>query len=272
LCDTSEDKKKQQEIQIEVADLQIVSQEHREAIKDLATADADKWAITTQFTAEVAASLQMASQEHREAIKDLAADVHKLKAGMTEFSAEDFASLQMASQRHREAIENLADDADNVTARIADKVTARMTEFFAEAATSQGQLEAVTNPLHSGLLNLRQEMQKELTEVRLALQGHKKAIEALSTVVLKGIQPKSGTIALELSNRVQDIETKSDAIALDLKDRLDDLRFGVLKYTTRLDGLSPREEAAEFGINIKSDCEGDILQRLNTHIEILRTL
>jgi hypothetical protein len=95
------------------------------------------------------------------------------------------------------------------------------------------------------LASLRQEMQNELADLRMAWQGHGQATEAFKSAVLKDMETKRDGLALELNSRLEDIEAQSGATSLELKDRLDGLVSQVSEHTTRLDYFSPRVEAVE---------------------------
>jgi hypothetical protein len=108
----------------------------------------------------------------------------------------------------------------------------------------------------SGLSNLRQEMQNDLTEVR---QGHGRSSETL------------------LNNRLKDIEAKNDSTASQLKDWLDGLVSQVLEKTMKLEAsLIPRVEAVESKLSAElveaSLCSlSNLRQEMQTELADLRT-
>jgi uncharacterized protein YukE len=99
------------------------------------------------------------------------------------------------------------------------RVEATESKFYAEFATSNDQLEATL----SGLSNLRQEMQHEVADLRMAWQGHGQAPEAFNLAVLRDMEAKSEGTALELNNLLKNIEAKSAAMDLELNNRFEDM-------------------------------------------------
>jgi hypothetical protein len=209
-----------EEMQKELADLRKVSQVNGEA--------------TEAFQSEVLRNIETKTE----------ASVLQLNNRLKDIESKSDATAAQLNDRLDGLVSQFLENTTRLDG-LTPRVDAAESQFSSELATSQGQVEASL----SGLSRLREEMQKEIADLRMALQEHREATEAFQSAVLRDIQPKSDAIALQLSNRLKDIESKSDATALQLKDALDGLVSQFLEHTTRLDGLTPRVEAAESQVS-----------------------
>jgi hypothetical protein len=217
-------------------------------------------AVESKFSAELVSSQVQVEASLSSGLSNLRQDMQK-----------DVADLRMTSQAHREAneafrvtvlrdietknsatamqlnnrLKDVKTKGDATALQLKDRldgltgqVVANESKFSAELATSEGQVEA---SLSSGLSNLRQDMQKDVADVRMTSQAHREATEAFQVTVMKDIETKNDATALQLNSRLDDIETKSDTIALQLKDLLDDFFNQVRERTTKLNDVSQKK-------------------------------
>jgi hypothetical protein len=236
-----------QDMQNEVAGLRTASQAHREAT------EAFQVEVLRDIETKIAATaLELNNRLEGVESKNDATAVQLNKRLKDVGSKSDATDLQL-----KDWLDGLAGQVKAVEAK-----------FCAELAASQGQVET---SLSSVLSNLRQDMQKEVADLRMASQAHKEATEVFQVKVLRDIETKIDATALELNNRLTDsetsckvsaarlteclaiesaaLETKNDATALQLYNRLDNIETksdaAALQLKDRLDGLVGQVGAVE---------------------------
>jgi hypothetical protein len=271
-----------QEVQNELAELRIASQGHKEAAEAFQPAvvetKTDAVALESDSRLKEIAELHEAFQ--RAVLKDIesktdtidlelnrrltdivtksdarALQVEATVSGLSTSRQEmknELENLRMASQDRREATEafqsTVLRDIETKADAIASESNNRLKDIETKNEATASQVEAT----FLSLSTLRQERQNELADLRMASQEHKEVTEAFHSAVLRDIETKSDKLVLEVNNRLKDMETKSDSTAVQLKDRLDGLVFDGLVFdglAAKLDGLTPRIEAAESGIS-----------------------